>query len=89
MTNARDLLEKSRLGVNPYDGFVPEVPHGERLQTGTDSPYSAVCVDGWMMMISCGLNVLSSVGVMIVLELSFSEEFNSCLQLIGFFGGLP
>lgn len=33
--NARDLLEKSRLGLNPYDGFVPEVPLGERLETGT------------------------------------------------------
>jgi UDP-sugar pyrophosphorylase len=35
VANARDLLEKSRVGTNPFDGYVPEVPVGERLPAGT------------------------------------------------------
>ncbi len=31
VANARDLLAKSRAGDNPYDGFTPVVPTGERL----------------------------------------------------------
>lgn len=33
--NARKLLEDSRAGVNPYEGFTPVVPSGERLEAGT------------------------------------------------------
>lgn len=33
INNARKLLHDSRLGVNPYDGYTPEVPHGLRLAT--------------------------------------------------------
>lgn len=34
--NARDLLEKSRQGVNPLEGWKPEVPQGESVDVGTD-----------------------------------------------------
>ncbi|CAM8889757.1 unnamed protein product [Rhodiola kirilowii] len=34
---ARELLEDSRLGKNPYDGFTPSVPTGEQLTFGDDS----------------------------------------------------
>jgi UDP-glucose pyrophosphorylase len=33
--NARDLLEKSRKGVNPLEGWKPEVPQGESFDIGT------------------------------------------------------
>lgn len=35
VNNAKKLLEESRLGVNPYDGYTPSVPSGERLQVGS------------------------------------------------------
>lgn len=35
VTNAKKLLHDSQAGVNPFKGFVPEVPVGERLQIGT------------------------------------------------------
>eukprot|EP00743_Colponemidia_sp_Colp-15_P001621 GILK01001770.1.p1 GENE.GILK01001770.1~~GILK01001770.1.p1 ORF type:complete len:591 (+),score=105.00 GILK01001770.1:58-1830(+) len=38
---AQDLLEASRLGTNPYDGFTPEVPQGERLSVGTPEFFDA------------------------------------------------
>uniref|UniRef100_A0A7N0ZZ65 UTP-monosaccharide-1-phosphate uridylyltransferase n=2 Tax=Kalanchoe fedtschenkoi TaxID=63787 RepID=A0A7N0ZZ65_KALFE len=34
---ARELLEDSRLGKNPFDGFTPSVPTGEQLTFGDDS----------------------------------------------------
>uniref|UniRef100_A0A7N0V1U0 UTP-monosaccharide-1-phosphate uridylyltransferase n=1 Tax=Kalanchoe fedtschenkoi TaxID=63787 RepID=A0A7N0V1U0_KALFE len=34
---ARELLEDSRLGKNPFDGFIPSVPTGEQLTFGDDS----------------------------------------------------
>lgn len=34
--NARDLLEKSRQGVNPLEGWKPEVPQGEIVDVGTE-----------------------------------------------------
>ena len=33
--NAKDLLDKSRMGVNPLEGWKPEVPQGENIQIGT------------------------------------------------------
>uniref|UniRef100_A0A6S8CKX9 UTP-monosaccharide-1-phosphate uridylyltransferase n=1 Tax=Aplanochytrium stocchinoi TaxID=215587 RepID=A0A6S8CKX9_9STRA len=33
--NAKQLLQDSLKGVNPFDGFAPSVPTGERLQTGS------------------------------------------------------
>ena len=36
VTNAKKLLHDSKAGVNPFKGFVPEVPVGERLQIGTE-----------------------------------------------------
>ena len=33
--NARKLLEDSRDGKNPFDGFVPAVPEGQRLDYGS------------------------------------------------------
>ncbi|CAK9030141.1 UDP-sugar pyrophosphorylase (UDP-galactose/glucose pyrophosphorylase) (UGGPase) [Durusdinium trenchii] len=35
VANAKELLERSREGANPYDGFKPAVPQGERLQANT------------------------------------------------------
>mmetsp|Transcript_19246 Transcript_19246/g.34308 ORF Transcript_19246/g.34308 Transcript_19246/m.34308 type:complete len:120 (-) Transcript_19246:9-368(-) len=35
INNAQKLLESSKAGENPYDGYVPRVPEGERLQTAT------------------------------------------------------
>jgi UDP-sugar pyrophosphorylase len=35
VANARTLLEASRAGTNPYDGWSPAVPDGERLAYGT------------------------------------------------------
>jgi len=33
--NAKDLLNKSRMGVNPLEGWKPEVPQGENILIGT------------------------------------------------------
>jgi UDP-sugar pyrophosphorylase len=33
--NARKLLLDSKNGANPYDGYTPSVPSGERLTAGT------------------------------------------------------
>ena len=35
MRNAKSLLEASRAGANPYEGYTPAVPEGERLTYGT------------------------------------------------------
>lgn len=35
VANAKKLLLNSKNGVNPYEGFTPQVPQGERLQAGT------------------------------------------------------
>lgn len=35
ISNARDLLEKSRSGVNPLDGWSPNVPQGQSFELGT------------------------------------------------------
>lgn len=35
--NSRELLKSSREGKNPFEGFTPVVPSGERLQAGTDA----------------------------------------------------
>ena len=37
MNNAQQLLEASRAGANPYEGRVPNVPDGERLEYGTEA----------------------------------------------------
>jgi hypothetical protein len=34
--NARDLLEKSQKGINPLEGWKPEVPQGESFNIGTE-----------------------------------------------------
>ena len=35
VANSKKLLEESRMGVNPFDGYTPSVPVGERLLAGT------------------------------------------------------
>ena len=35
ISNAKDLLEKSKNGVNPLDGWSPHVPQGETFELGT------------------------------------------------------
>jgi len=37
LTNAVDLLDKSRRGVNPLEGWVPNVPKGEAFEVGSDA----------------------------------------------------
>lgn len=37
ISNAKKLLENSRKGVNPLDGWAPSVPAGETFELGTDS----------------------------------------------------
>ena len=37
VSRAKDLLASSAAGTNPFDGFVPEVPAGERLTVDTDA----------------------------------------------------
>jgi len=34
--NAKKLLEDSKHGVNPLDGWVPSIPEGEAFELGTD-----------------------------------------------------
>jgi hypothetical protein len=36
ISNAKELLERSRMGDNPLKGWKPEVPIGESLQIGTE-----------------------------------------------------
>ena len=35
--NAKELLEKSKRGENPLEGWVPSVPNGEMFEIGTES----------------------------------------------------
>jgi len=37
VSNARKLLEDSRAGVNPFEGYIPSVPEGVKLESGTES----------------------------------------------------
>lgn len=37
LNNAVELLEKSRLGVNPLEGWMPSVPKGEAFEVGTEA----------------------------------------------------
>lgn len=41
LTNARSLLEKSKAGTNPLDGWLPSVPAGETFEIGTPQFLSA------------------------------------------------
>ena len=40
LKNAVELLEKSRKGLNPLEGWVPSVPQGEAFTVGTESFFS-------------------------------------------------
>lgn len=53
IANAQDLLQKSKDGVNPLDGWSPSVPQGESFQIGT-SEYSAVEKMGLSEVGKCG-----------------------------------
>lgn len=55
--NARALLEKSMAGVNPLDGWVPEVPVGEMFE---------MCSDAYNETEAKGLGELGSVGFVLV-----------------------
>ena len=55
--NARGLLKKSREGVNPLDGWVPEVPVGEMFE---------MCSDDYNKTEATGLKELGSVGFVLV-----------------------
>ena len=48
------LLESSKLGKNPFDGWVPEVPEGVTL----GEPYS----ENYMRLEKIGLSEIGSVG---------------------------
>lgn len=51
--NARELLEKSRKGVNPLEGWKPEVPQGENFNIGT-AEYDEFEKAGLQEMGKCG-----------------------------------
>lgn len=55
--NARELLKKSREGINPLDGWVPEVPVGEMFD---------MCSDAYFETEAIGLKELGSVGFVLV-----------------------
>jgi UDP-sugar pyrophosphorylase len=57
LKNARELLKKSREGVNPLDGWVPEVPVGQRFE---------MCSDSYNQTEATGLKELGSVGFVLV-----------------------
>lgn len=57
MKNARELLNKSREGVNPLDGWIPEVPVGETFD---------MCSDAFFETEEKGLKELGSVGFVLV-----------------------
>ena len=57
INNARELLKKSREGVNPLDGWVPEVPVGEMFD---------MCSDAYFETEAIGLKELGSVGFVLV-----------------------
>ena len=37
LKNAVELLDKSRKGINPLEGWIPSVPQGEAFTVGTES----------------------------------------------------
>ena len=51
--NARVLLEKSRRGENPLEGWRPEVPRGEAFEVGTDR-WASVEKKGLPLLGKCG-----------------------------------
>jgi len=51
--NARRLLNASKDGVNPLEGWKPNVPRGETFELGTDE-YSATEKKGMKHLGSCG-----------------------------------
>ena len=51
--NARILLEKSRRGENPLEGWRPEVPRGEAFEVGTDR-WASVEKKGLPLLGKCG-----------------------------------
>ncbi len=51
--NAKDLLERSKKGENPLEGWVPSVPNGELFEIGTDN-YNEVESVGLGEMGKCG-----------------------------------
>ena len=57
INNARKLLKKSMSGVNPLDGWVPEIPVGETFE---------MCSDAYNETEARGLQELGSVGFVLV-----------------------
>ena len=57
LKNARELLKKSREGVNPLDGWVPEVPVGQNFE---------MCSAAYNETEAKGLKELGSVGFVLV-----------------------
>jgi len=57
ISNARALLEKSRKGENPLEGWTPQVPRGEAFEVGTDR---------WATVEKKGLKYLGKCGFVLV-----------------------
>ena len=55
--NARQLLDQSRKGVNPLEGWEPSVPEGERFELGTKEYEETEAI---------GMKGLGSVGFVLV-----------------------
>lgn len=56
-TKAKELLEDSRKGVNPLDGWTPSVPKGEAFELGTTEYQETEAI---------GMKELSSTGFVLV-----------------------
>lgn len=56
-TRAKELLEDSRNGVNPLDGWTPSVPKGEAFELGTPEYQETEAI---------GMKELSSIGFVLV-----------------------
>lgn len=79
ITNARKLLEDSRQGVNPLEGWKPQVPTGQAFEIGTNDYNTVEAV---------GVMELGSVGFVLVAgglgeRLGYGDiKVRSCLLLV-------
>lgn len=60
--NAKKLLKASMEGLNPYAGFTPSVPSGERLTPGTNA-FNAAGSDHYHLDVDYGDDSTEATGV--------------------------
>ena len=82
LSNAIILLEKSRRGENPLEGWIPSVPKGEAFTVGTDAFLSTEKL-GLMEVGKCGfILVAGGLGERLGygdIKVSFGELFLDCI----------